>query len=71
MSKALVTDGAVDRFSVLLYNGLCEVCESKLEWTADLDADGTTYCAECCGRSYFMRPETYRCYVELEVDDGS
>lgn len=39
--------------SELLYESECPYCKYKLEFYADFDADGTSYRANCCGKTYY------------------
>jgi len=53
-------------FRQILYHSACGVCGSSLTWEAQFDADGTTYVAQCCHKTYFMSiPLT----VDITVQD--
>ena len=64
-----IESGCSYSFSDLLYRGECTVCGDVLEWEADFDADGTTYAAWCCGKSYYMRPQMYLVTIEDKEEE--
>lgn len=47
-------------FQNALYESLCQDCSTEVNWTAEFDADGTTYHGTCMCEGVFwrMRPET-------------
>lgn len=51
-----IEQGKEYEFHKCLYEGQCADCESKLEWEAYFDADGTQYFANCCGKHYWLNP---------------
>jgi hypothetical protein len=54
----------VIEFSKALYQTKCPICDERVEWEAQFDADGTVYLATCCGHEFFMgRP----LLVEVEI----
>lgn len=53
-------------FNDALYEAQCPICGGKIEWSANFDADGTDYSAECCGKSFYMVPHRVKIYVSDE-----
>jgi hypothetical protein len=54
-------------FGDALYNGQCSECGEDLEWGANFDADGTTYKATCCKKTYHMNTNTVKITIDQKV----
>ncbi|WP_254546012.1 hypothetical protein [Halomarina pelagica] len=61
-----IEDDAVVPFVEALEGSRCPECGATVEWTVNLDADGTTYRAQHCGNDYYLVPHHYR----FVVDEG-
>lgn len=59
-----VKNGDILTFETALYNAQCSVCGDLLNWEADFDADGTTYYAKCCKKSFCMSSHTIEITIE-------
>ena len=56
--------------AVALYQGVCALCGEPLEWEYESDADGPSWRADCCAKTYELFCETVTVSVEGTEAEG-
>lgn len=64
-----IENGKEYNFHDCLYEAQCVICESKLYWSANFDADGTSYFSKCCNKYYWLKPSKVTAYCEDDTQE--